>query len=79
MGIDSSVLHSYRIRANSVSYSYNTARFPADIALYDDALAFLSGFGPLSAENRKFLRMVFANAVIDSVRVLSVWMPGSDC
>lgn len=71
VGIDSSVLHSYRIRANSVSYSYNTARFPADIALYDDALAFLSGFGPLSAENRKFLRMVFANAVIDSVRVLS--------
>ncbi|WP_325213946.1 glycosyltransferase family 2 protein [Oscillibacter sp.] len=71
VGVDSSVLHYYRVRGNSVSYSYNTARFPADIALYDDALQFLSGFGPLSAENRQFLRVVFANAVMDSVRVLS--------
>lgn len=71
MGIDDSALHHYRIRADSVSYYYHFSRFPSDVALYDDALEFLSGFGPLSAGNRRFLRLVFANAVLDSVRVLS--------
>lgn len=71
MGIDTSVLYYYRVRGNSVSYSYNSSRFSEDVALYDDALQFLSSFGPFSAENRQFLRIVFSNAVLDSVRVLS--------
>lgn len=70
MGIDRGALYHYRVRSGSVSYKYSPRRFLTDVNLYNDALRFLGEFGPLSAENRRFLREVFGNAVLDSVRVL---------
>ena len=38
--------------------------------LYEDAIKFLSSFGPVSSENRKFLQAVYANAVFDTIYVI---------
>ena len=70
-GINCGALYHYRVRSGSISYKYSPWRFSADVNLYNDALRFLKGFGPLSEENRRFLKEVFGNAVLDSVRVLS--------
>ena len=70
IGVDSSVLHHYRIHEKSVSYQYDPSRFDADMYLYEDAIKFLSSFGPVSSENRKFLQAVYANAVFDTIYVI---------
>lgn len=71
IGIDSTVLHYYRVRQGSISYDYSWNRFNMDTVLYDDALQFLRGFGAVSPHNRRFLRIVYMNAVLDTVRVIS--------
>lgn len=70
IGIDNSVLHHYRIHKKSVSYQYNPDRFKADVYLHNDAVNFLSGFGPISARNRWFLQIVYSNAVSDTVGII---------
>lgn len=70
IGIDSSVLHHYRIAQRSVSSRYNPGRFETDVYLYNDAIDFLSKFGPVSGQNRNFLQCVYSNAVWDTVRVI---------
>lgn len=70
IGIDNSVLHHYRIHKTSISYQYNTGRFDADVYLYNDAVDFLSAFGPVSARNRRFLQTVYSNAVTDTLGVI---------
>ena len=40
--------------------------------LYEDAIKFLSSFGPVSSENRKFLQAVYANAVFAGLRTVSL-------
>lgn len=70
IGIDSSVLHHYRIAPKTLSGQYNVGRFEADVYLYDDAVDFLSAFGPISAQNRKFLQIVYANALFDTTGVI---------
>ena len=68
--IDNSVLHHYRIHPKSVSYQYTPSRFDSDVYLHNDALDFLSAYGPISEQNRKFLAAVYANAVNDTVHVI---------
>ena len=45
IGIDSSVLHHYRIHAASQSYRYRSGRFESDVYRYQDAENFLLSFG----------------------------------
>lgn len=70
IGIDNSVLQHYRIAQRSVSSQYNSGRFETDVYLYQDAISFLSEFGPVSVQNRNFLQCVYSNAVIDTVGVI---------
>ena len=70
MGIDTSILHHYRIYRVSSSYQYHSDRFTADICLYDDAIDFLSAFGPVSAQNRQFLQRIYSNEVTDTLGVI---------
>ena len=78
MGIDTSILHHYRLYNVSSSYQYESDRFKADIRLYDDAIDFLSAFGPVSPQNRQFLQIVYSNAVVDTLGVIhgSALTPG---
>lgn len=70
IGIDSSLLHHYRIHKKSVSYKYSSDRFDSDVFLYNDAVDFLSAYGPVSAQNRMFLQRVYSNAVTDTFNVI---------
>ncbi len=70
MGIDDSVLHHYRIRKTSVSRQYDPKRFESDVYLYNDAVDFLSAYGPVSARNRNFLQAVYSNAIVDTTNVI---------
>lgn len=68
--LDASVLHHYRIHSKSSSHQYGPKRFDSDVYLYNDAVDFLSAFGPVSAQNRQFLQLVYANAVSDTLGVI---------
>lgn len=68
--IDSSVLHHYLVRNKSVSHVYLPNRFKSNTVLHQDAVDFLSQYGPISRENRHFLHIVYANAVSDTLEVL---------
>jgi len=68
--IDDSVLHHYRVHRVSSSYQYDSGRFDADVYLYNDAIDFLSTYGPVSRKNRDFLQCVYANAVTDTTEVI---------
>lgn len=68
--VDNSVLHHYRIHRKSSSYYYDPNRFKSDVYLYDDAIDFLTTFGPVSAQNRNFLQSVYSNALIDTLGVI---------
>lgn len=70
IGIDDSAPHHYRIHKSSRSYQYKSDRFEADVYLYDDAIDFLSAFGPVSPYNHQFLQVVYANAVADTAGVI---------
>lgn len=70
MGVDSSVLHHYRVHGGSVSYQYDPRRFQSDVYLYNDAMDFLKPYGPISVQNQTFLYQVYANAVLDTMQVI---------
>lgn len=69
--MDNSVLHHYRIHKKSTSYQYEEKRFISDILLYHDAIDFLSAFGPVSEENRRFLSCVYGNAISDTLNIIN--------
>ena len=68
--IDNSVLHHYLIRNKSVSHVYLPNRFKSNTILHQDAIDFLSQYGPVSEQNLHFLHIVYANAVSDTLDVL---------
>ena len=68
--IDNSVLHHYLVRRKSVSHIYLPNRFKSNTVLHQDAVNFLSQYGPISEQNRHFLHIVYANAVSDTLEVL---------
>ena len=70
IGIDNSTLYNYRVRKKSLSYHYTPERFDCDIYLYNDAIDFLSPYGPVSQKNRQFLQAVYVNAVSDTIKVI---------
>lgn len=70
IGIDASACYHYRIHFKSKSYQYTPQRFASDVYLYNDAIDFLTAFGPVSARNRNFLQAVYSNAVSDTTGVI---------
>lgn len=68
--IDNSVLHHYLVRNKSVSHIYLPNRFKSNTVLHQDAIDFLSQYGPISRDNLLFLHRVYANAVADTMEVL---------
>ena len=70
VGIHHKVLHRYYVSRKSVSYQWKPTRIQSDRILYDDAIDFLSSFGPVSARNRLFLQVVYSNAVTDTLGVI---------
>lgn len=69
-GILPQTLHFYYVSNKSISYEWNPARIDSDQILYKDAEDFLQNYGPISEQNRKFIDLVYANAVSDTVNVL---------
>ncbi len=68
--IDDSILHHYLVRKTSTSYKYDPSRSDSDIYLYNDAIDFLSAYGPISEENMQFINVVYANAINDTLGVI---------
>ncbi len=68
--IDNSVLHHYRIHQKSVSHKYDPRQSYSDIYLFNDAVSFLSDYGPVSRQNMEFLYCVYANALKDTANNL---------
>lgn len=79
IGVDRSVLHHYRIHSSSQSYQYDPERFDADIYCYQDAVDFLTAFGPISKQNYLFIQQVYANALVDTVQTIAASnLPGEE-
>ena len=71
VGIISETLHKYYISSKSVSYQFEQGRISSDRILFDAAWDFLtSKCGAVSADNLNFLRMVYLNAIRDTLNVL---------
>jgi len=70
IGFDHTILHHYREYNRSLSYQYDPKRFESDIYLYNDAIDFLSAYGPISAQNRNFLQRVYSYAVSDTTDII---------
>lgn len=70
VGIAPHVLHRYYVSNKSGSYHWNPKRISSDQILYNDAIDFLTAFGPVSARNRNFLQAVYSNAVSDTTGVI---------
>lgn len=70
IGIINGALHHYRVHGTSVSYQYMPLRFQSDLVLFQDALDFLQGYGPVSLQNLTFLYIVYCNAVTDTLNVI---------
>lgn len=64
--IDNSVLHHYRIHNKSVSHKYDPRQSYSDLYLFNDAIDFLSPYGPISRQNLDFLYRVYSYAVMDT-------------
>lgn len=69
VGMQSCCLHHWRIRKDSVLHEYDAGRYGAYEQLYDQTIRVLSGFGPLSPENRTFTSLVFFNALVDTLSI----------
>ena len=70
IGIYHKALHRYYAFPTSDSYQWNPNRILSDRILYDDAVDYLSAFGPISAQNRWFLQAVYFSAVTDTINVI---------
>jgi len=68
--VDNSVLHHYRVHQKSVSHKYDPRQSYSDIYLFNDAVSFLSDYGPVSRQNMEFLYCVYANALKDTANNL---------
>lgn len=63
--IDNSAMYHYIKHKSSASTTYDSDKVYCNVVLYNDAVDFLSGFGPISSENRDFLYKVYANGISD--------------
>lgn len=72
IGLFPESLHYYYVSNKSISHQYTSSRFKSDIYLFNDALNFLKGLSVgISQENLEFLQIVYANALSDTIKVIS--------
>ncbi len=64
--VDNSVLHHYLFHKQSLTSVYHKQRAYEDIALFEDAVNFLSDYGPISPQNMSFVYLVYVNAIHDT-------------
>lgn len=64
-------LHHYQLHFKSSSYNYTPDRFEADVVLWDDLMDFLAAYGELSQQNKDFAYSIYANALLDTMSVIS--------
>ena len=69
VGILAKSLHKYYISAGSSSYVMHPERVKSDQILYEAALEYLKPYGSISRENGRFLKLVYLNAISDTLRV----------
>ena len=69
-GVYGKDLHQYYVSNKSTSYRYSPNRFKSDIFLYQYALDFLKSLGPVAINNLTFLHIIYANALVDTIKVL---------
>lgn len=67
IGVDDTAMYHYRIHKKSVSRQYDPRQSYSDLYLFNDALDFLSPYGPISEDNLFFLHVVYSNAVNDTL------------
>lgn len=68
--LDDSLLYNYLVRPNSYTYTYNAAQSVSDLIMYNDSMDFIGSFGSISANNKNFIDVVYANAIVDTLRNL---------
>ena len=70
-GILAKSLHRYYVSPKSRSYTYAPTRFKADQLLHQLSSSFLTDkCGTVSAHNRRFLQVIYSDAVTDTVNVI---------
>ena len=70
VGILSKSLHKYYMSASSTSYVMHPERVKSDQILYEHALEYLEPYGRVSPQNDRFIKIIYLNAVNDTLRVL---------
>jgi len=71
VGIFPETLHRYYMFPKSSSRRWSSRRIDSNQILYEDARNYLLSFGPISEQNREFVSRVYANAIYDSLAILS--------
>lgn len=70
IGIDNSALYHYRIHPKSVSYRYNSRRFDANIAYYEQIKEFLELHHTFDAQKQVWLKQVHLSSMKETLRLL---------
>lgn len=71
-GVYGKILHNYAISSASVSYTWQDGRDKADLILHNMTREFLlDKAGVISDCNRMFLNVVYENAIVDTLKVLT--------
>lgn len=70
IGIDSSAMYHYRIRKNSISYTYNPKRFESNLAYCDYIRTFLVDHHVFDAQKKIWLKRVYLSSIGESVRLV---------
>lgn len=71
IGIDSSALYHYRIRARSVSSQYSPLRFDGNLAYYEIIEAFLNRHNAIDHSKREWLKNVHLHSMAETLEALS--------
>lgn len=66
--VDNSILYNYRQHKESISYKYDCRQSKSDIYLYEYTVAFLNSYNACTIRNIAFLKLVYSNAINDTLR-----------
>lgn len=69
-GILGEALYYYRMSAGTASYQMKEGRLESDEVLYHYMVAFLKKTGTVTEENLRMLMMIYANATLDTLRLI---------
>lgn len=66
--VDDSILYNYRQHKESVSYKYDCRQSKSDIYLYEYTVDFLKSYKACTNRNIAFLKLVYSNALNDTLK-----------